>query len=78
LLAAFRLAADGVAPLEAAWSYVSERPARAAGLKDRGAIETGNRADLILVDASDQLRPKLIASIANGRIVHLAEAGRLN
>jgi alpha-D-ribose 1-methylphosphonate 5-triphosphate diphosphatase len=78
LLAAFRLAADGVAPLEAAWSYVSERPARAAGLEDRGAIETGNRADLILVDASDQLRPKLIASIANGRIVHLAEAGRLN
>jgi alpha-D-ribose 1-methylphosphonate 5-triphosphate diphosphatase len=78
LLAAFRLAADGVVPLEIAWSYVSERPAKAAGISDRGAIENGSRADLIVVDASDQLRPKLIATIVNGRIVYLAEADRLN
>ena len=78
LLAAFRLAADGITPLESAWSYVSERPAKAAGLVDRGAIETGRRADVIIVDAKDLGRPKVIATIANGRVVHLAEADRLN
>jgi alpha-D-ribose 1-methylphosphonate 5-triphosphate diphosphatase len=78
LLAAFRLAADGVVPLAAAWSYVAERPAKAAGLDDRGRIAAGARADLILIDATDLRRPKLVATIANGRVVHLAEASRLN
>ncbi len=78
LLAAFRLAADGIAPLECAWSYVSERPAKAAGLNDRGAIETGRRADVIIVDAKDLHRPKVIATIASGHLVHLTEADRLN
>lgn len=78
LLAAFRLAADGVVPLARAWSYVSERPATAAGLTDRGVIAPGRRADLILVDASDERRPKPLATIAQGRVVHLAETGRLN
>lgn len=78
LLAAFRLAADDVAPLHTAWAYISENPARAAGLLDRGALSPGKRADVILVDASDELRPKTVATISNGRIVHLSEAGRLN
>lgn len=77
LLAAFRLVADGVVPLEQAWSYVSARPAQAAGLHDRGALEAGGRADVIVVDASDPLRPKLVATIAKGRVVHLNEAHRL-
>jgi alpha-D-ribose 1-methylphosphonate 5-triphosphate diphosphatase len=77
LLAAFRLAADGVAPLTQAWSYISSRPASAAGLDDRGALETGKRADVIVVDASDVRRPKVVATIANGRIVHLIEPHRL-
>lgn len=78
LLAAFRLAVDGVVPLHTAWSFVSEHPARAAGLRDRGTISLGRRADIIMVDASDVLRPKTVAAISNGRIVHLAEPGRLN
>ena len=77
LLAAFRLAADKVAPLQAAWAYVSERPARAAGLNDRGVLEAGKRADIVLVDAGDGHRPRAVAVISNGRIVYLAEAGRL-
>lgn len=77
LLAAFRLAADNVAPLEQAWSYVSSRPAKAAGLADRGVLEAGRRADVIVVDAGDERRPKLVAAIANGRVVHLSEAQRL-
>jgi alpha-D-ribose 1-methylphosphonate 5-triphosphate diphosphatase len=78
LLAAFRLAADGVVPLETAWSYVSERPAKAAGLGDRGVLAPGRRADMIVVDGGDARRPKAIATISNGRVVHLAEGRRLN
>jgi alpha-D-ribose 1-methylphosphonate 5-triphosphate diphosphatase len=78
LLAAFRLAADDVAPLPAAWAYVSENPARAAGLRDRGVIAAGRRADVVMIDASDALRPKTVATISNGRIVHLTEPGRLH
>lgn len=77
MLAAFRLAADGVVPLNEAWAFVSERPARAAGLADRGVLEPGKRADLIVVDGSDARRPKLVAAMAKGRFVHLAETGRL-
>jgi alpha-D-ribose 1-methylphosphonate 5-triphosphate diphosphatase len=77
LLAAFRLAADDVVPLNEAWAFVSERPARAAGLADRGVLVTGKRADLIVVDGSDARRPKLVAAMAKGRFVHLAETGRL-
>jgi len=77
LLAAFQLAADGVVPLQQAWSFVSLRPAKAAGLDDRGALEAGRRADVIVVDASDVRRPKLVAAIANGRLVHLVDAQRL-
>lgn len=78
LLAAFRLEADGVVPLETAWSYVSEHPARAAGLADRGALRSGARADVIMVDAADPLRPKTVAAVANGRFVHLTQPERLN
>jgi alpha-D-ribose 1-methylphosphonate 5-triphosphate diphosphatase len=78
LLAAFRLAADGVAPLVQAWSYVAERPAQAAGLDDRGVLAPGRRADVIVVDAADPRRPQVVATIAKGRIVHLTDARRLH
>jgi alpha-D-ribose 1-methylphosphonate 5-triphosphate diphosphatase len=77
LLAAFRLAADGVLPLPAAWRLISETPARAAGLADRGVLESGHRADIILVDDSMALRPRIVAAITAGRLVHLTEANRL-
>jgi alpha-D-ribose 1-methylphosphonate 5-triphosphate diphosphatase len=77
LLAAFRLAADGVLPLPHAWNLISAAPARAAGLSDRGVIAEGQRADLILVDDAAPLRPRIVAVIAAGRLVHLTEAGRV-
>lgn len=58
LLAAFRLAADGVVPLADAWSLISFAPATAAGLTDRGVLAAGHRADIILVDAEVALRPR--------------------
>jgi len=78
LLAAFRLAADGVLPLAQAWDLISAAPARAAGLIDRGVLAEGRRADIILVDDELPLRPRIVAVIAAGRLVHLADANRLS
>ncbi|WP_027565756.1 alpha-D-ribose 1-methylphosphonate 5-triphosphate diphosphatase [Bradyrhizobium sp. URHA0013] len=77
LLAAFRLAADGVLPLTEAWNLVSAAPARATGLADRGVLAEGRRADILLVDDSVPLRPRLIAVISGGKLVHLTDATRL-
>lgn len=77
LLAAFRLAADGVVPLPQAWSLVSGAPAAATGLHDRGQIAPGKRADIILVDAHDGRRPRVVAAISRGHIVHLTEPRRI-
>ena len=77
LLAAFRLADEGIASLGEAWELVSEAPALAAGLEDRGRIAEGYRADLILVDGSDRRRPRVVGTIVAGRVVHLTDVGRL-
>lgn len=77
LLAAFRLAADGVLPLTEAWNLVSAGPARATGLTDRGTLAQGRRADILLVDDTTPLRPRLIAVISGGKLVHLTDATRL-
>jgi alpha-D-ribose 1-methylphosphonate 5-triphosphate diphosphatase len=77
LVAAFRLAAIGVAPLEKAWPLVSGLPASAVGLDDRGRITPGLRADLILVDPAVPDRPRIVAVLVAGRIVHLTEAWRI-
>jgi alpha-D-ribose 1-methylphosphonate 5-triphosphate diphosphatase len=63
-----------VLPLERAWMLVSQTPAQAVGLGDRGVIAAGRRADLIVVDASPDDRPWVVATIVAGRIVHLAQA----
>ncbi len=75
LFAAFRLASDGIAPLARAWPLISQAPAAAAGLNDRGRIAEGCRADIVLVDPEHQ--PRVVATIAAGRIVHLTEGRRL-
>ena len=77
ILAAFRLAADGILPLADAWDLISAAPARAAGLSDRGTLTKGHRADLILVDEEVPMRPRIVAVIADGRLVHLTDADRL-
>ena len=77
LLAAFRLAADGVLPLPQAWNLISAAPARAAGHSDRGVLSTGYRADIILVDDELPLRPRIVAVIAAGRLVYLTDVNRL-
>jgi alpha-D-ribose 1-methylphosphonate 5-triphosphate diphosphatase len=77
LLAAFALAARGVVPIERAWTLVSETPAAAVGLSDRGRIALGQRADLLVVDAPAQGKPRVAATIVAGRVVHLAASDRI-
>ncbi|OHV79754.1 alpha-D-ribose 1-methylphosphonate 5-triphosphate diphosphatase [Ensifer sp. LCM 4579] len=74
LHAAFKLAGPDQAGLAEAWKLVSANPAAAAGLDDRGIIEPGKRADLLLVDASLAGHPEIVASFCGGRLVHATRA----
>jgi alpha-D-ribose 1-methylphosphonate 5-triphosphate diphosphatase len=75
LLAAFALASRGTLPFGQAWALVSQTPANAVNLNDRGQIAPGQRADLIIVDPSaDGQQPRVVAAIVAGRVVHLARA----
>jgi alpha-D-ribose 1-methylphosphonate 5-triphosphate diphosphatase len=60
--AAFLLVEKGRVDLPQAIRLVSDNPARAAGLDDRGRIEIGRRADLVRVRAERDL-PPLIAGV---------------
>lgn len=70
LAAPFRLARDLSRPVHELWPLVSTNAAAAAGLDDRGVLEPGRRADVILVDTSSEV-PEVVASFAGGRLVHL-------
>ena len=74
LLAAFRLAAEGMLPLPKAWALISTRRRRQPACTDRGALAPGQRADLVLVDAQEPLRPRIVAVIAAGKLVHVTES----
>ena len=43
-------------------------------MTDRGVLAEGHRADVILVDDEVPLRPRIVAVIAAGRLVHLTDA----
>jgi alpha-D-ribose 1-methylphosphonate 5-triphosphate diphosphatase len=69
LRAAFALGGD----LAQRWDLISANPAAAAGLTDRGRIEPGRRADLVVVATSPA--PHVVATIAGGRIAYLSAEG---
>ena len=69
LRAAFALDGD----LAQRWDLISANPAAAAGLHDRGRIEPGCRADLVVV--SEHPAPHVVATIAGGRIAYLSAQG---
>jgi alpha-D-ribose 1-methylphosphonate 5-triphosphate diphosphatase len=68
--AVFRLAKDDVAFLPDAWNLVAANPAEAVGLDDRGRLEPGRRADVIVVDDSGPFGPRVAASFVAGRCVY--------
>ncbi|MBY5934699.1 alpha-D-ribose 1-methylphosphonate 5-triphosphate diphosphatase [Tateyamaria omphalii] len=75
--AAFKLADNGVLPFAQAWEMISTRPAAIMGLKDRGALDVGKRADLTIVNAETR---QIEATMAGGRWTHLCGdmAGRVS
>ena len=73
LQAPFAHTASGEVPLGEAWSLVAERPARAAGLVDRGRVAAGARADLLVVEPPERSEPARVrAAVVAGRVVLLA------
>lgn len=66
--AAFHLAERGGLGLPEAWNFVSRNPAEIMRLPDRGVIDYGRRADLVVVDAATR---RVEATIAAGRLIHL-------
>lgn len=57
----------GTLGLAAAWRLVSEGPARVLGLDDRGRLEEGLRADLVILDEDR----RVAATIAGGRVSYM-------
>lgn len=67
--AALMLAKTGVLSFETAWGLVSDGPARLLGLADRGRLEPGLRADLVILDNETQ---RVAATLAAGRISYMS------
>jgi len=68
--AALMLAKSGVLSLAQAWGLVSSGPARVLGLSDRGVLTEGRRADLVILDAADQVA----ATLSGGRVSYMSGA----
>ena len=74
VLAAFALVDRGVLDLPRAWAMISSKPAEILRMPDRGRLEPGMRADLVVVNGETKA---VEATIAGGRLSYLAgEAGR--
>jgi alpha-D-ribose 1-methylphosphonate 5-triphosphate diphosphatase len=67
--AALMLERTGLMDLDAAWRLVSEGPARLLGLDDRGTLESGKRADIVVLDKQTQ---RVAATIAGGRVSYMS------
>ncbi|APG47753.1 alpha-D-ribose 1-methylphosphonate 5-triphosphate diphosphatase [Phaeobacter porticola] len=65
--AALMLAKSGLLPIEQAWGLVSDGPARVLGLTDRGRLEPGKRADVVVLDADD----RVAATLSAGRVSYM-------
>ncbi len=67
--AAFALVDEGVLDLPAAWALISSNPAQIMQMPDRGVIEQGKRADLVVIHKDSRV---VECTIAGGRITYLA------
>jgi alpha-D-ribose 1-methylphosphonate 5-triphosphate diphosphatase len=64
LQAACTIAEKGILPLPQAVNLISLNPAHAIGLSDRGSLQVGKRADLVLVEMNG--RPRVRATVRGG------------
>lgn len=67
--AALLIARSGVAPLAEAWRLVSAGPASVLGLRDRGELVVGKRADLLILDAKTH---RVAATMVQGVFSYLS------
>lgn len=67
--AARMLVQTGVLDMAGAWALLSEGPARALGLSDRGRLEPGLRADLVVLEPETF---RVATTISGGRLSHMA------
>lgn len=67
--AAFLLADEGITDFATAWGLISSGPAQVFGLKDRGELTPGRRADLVVLDAGTR---QLCATLAGGVISYMS------
>lgn len=65
--AALQLVDTGILPLHHAWSLIAAAPARALGLDDRGVLEVGKRADVLIVRPDTK---QVVCTISAGRVVY--------
>lgn len=72
LAAVGRLAREKRGDLWDIWSLVSKGPATASKLDDRGIIEPGKRADLVLIDWPEGETPAIKMTISGGKIAYRA------
>lgn len=73
-LAVWALVDRGAMPFAKAWAMVSCAPARILGLSDRGKLEVGRRADLVVMNPETRA---IEAVIAGGRLAHLSGGAAL-
>lgn len=67
--AALMLEQAGVAPMAEIWHLVSAGPAALLGLDDRGVLENGKRADLVVLDAATG---RVAATFVAGRVSYMS------
>ncbi len=73
-MAAWVLVDRGLMDLPRAWAMISSRPAEILRLTDRGRLDHGKRADLVIMNAESRV---IEATISAGRLAWLSgEAGR--
>lgn len=75
--AVFTLVRHHTLNVAAAWHLISANPASALGLDDRGTIEAGKRADLVLARMTD-LGIEIVATIVHGELVYLTDANLIS
>ena len=73
LLSVFLLMERNDMTLPEVWPLVSANAAQAAGLNDRGKIEDGQRADIVIVDDTDSNLPEVTSSFIAGELVYASQ-----
>jgi alpha-D-ribose 1-methylphosphonate 5-triphosphate diphosphatase len=64
LYSVFQLAKQNIVPLHEAINLITYNPERTAGLDDRGRLEMGKRADIVILENGD--RPRVRVTLRQG------------